>query len=377
MKSLFKYLLTIGTLHALLLGSACSGSSDEGDDPTVDPPMTQALRLSADKETITSDGTDLVTFTVTESGAPESVDNLSRAVLVCTFEGRQTELDPGQRSFTCTEPGRYVFFARSGDLRSNDVTVTATPPALPVQNWYTRVLGMEFTGVGCPSCPSLAYTLERFEQQRPDELVVVSFHLQVNRPDPMEIPLGRQYDKLFNPSHGGTPSLGLAMRAADPANVNPITVDAISRAVDRIRTNYPAASGVAVSTTYDAETRKTQITARFISNTDEKYRYQIFLTEDGIDIPQDGAGADYRHDNTARATVINNIYGTPLNSGRALAQGVEVKASHTYTLDEAWDARNMRVVVLSLRSENDGNTWFCDNVAACAVGESVDYKYNE
>lgn len=371
MNSLFKYAIGFATLQAVLFGaSACSGSSDEPG-PGTDP--TDAVTLTADKTSIEANGTDMVTFTVRTEGKAEG----EPIRLVYSFEGEQTWLDEGVTTFTTTEPGRYLFRAWAGEIRSEEVGINATAPAIPAQNWGKRCLGFQFTGVGCPSCPVLSYAIENFVSKRPDELITVSFHLFVNKKDPMEITLGRTFDRAFNPCNGGTPGYGLDMRDPDPNNTNPISVSEIEKAVDKLMQEHPAHSGVAIETTYDASTRTAKIKAHIISNTAEKYRYQIFLTENGIDTPQDGASDSYRHHNVARAVLFNSIYGTTANYGRTLTEGVEFTATHETTLDEGWNADEINVIVASLRSENDGNTWVCDNVASCKLGADAEYKINE
>lgn len=373
MNSLFKYAIGFATLQAVLFGAAaCSGSSDEPEPgPIIDP--TDAVTLTADKSSIEADGTDMVTFTVKTEGAAAG----QPVRLVYSLDGEQTWLDEGVKTFTTTEPGRYLFRAWAGEVRSEEVGITATAPAIPAQDWAKRCLGFQFTGVGCPSCPMLSYGIENFVSKRPDELVTVSFHLFVNKYDPMEITMGRTFDRAFNPCNGGTPGYALDMRDPDPNNSNPTSSSEIEKAVDKLQKEHPAHSGVAIETTYDASKGEAKIKTRIISNTAEKYRYQIFLTESGIDTPQDGASDSYRHHNVARAVLFTSVYGTTANYGRALSEGVEFTATHEVTLEEGWNADNISVIVASLRSEDDGNTWVCDNVASCKLGTDADYKINE
>lgn len=371
MKSLFRYAIRIATLHALLLGAAACSEGSDNNEPDPDP--ADLLTLKADKTSIQADGQDKVTFTVEAEGAAEG----QPVHLVYTYGGKETALDEGVLTFSTEEAGRYLFRAWAGEVRSDELAITATPQAIPEQDWYKRCLGMQFTGVGCPSCPLLSYAIEGYEKQHPDELVTVSFHLFINRFDEMEIPICKTFDTAFNPSNGGTPSYSIDMRDPDPAIVNPISIAEITEVVAKRRNDYATNSGVAIATEYDAATRVASLKARITSNTAEKYRYQIFFTENGIDVAQDGAGADYRHNNVVRAVLFQSVYGTPLNFGRVLDKGVEVSVSHRLTLDEKWNAANMRVVVASLRSEDDGNTWVCDNVASVKLGETTDYKTNK
>ena len=60
-----------------------------------------------------------------------------------------------------------------------------------------------------------------------------------------------------------------------------------------------------------------------------------------------------------------------------LMEGVEYTSSRTSALDDSWNADNMRIVVASLVSEDDGMTYICANSVSCPLGGSAGYDLNE
>lgn len=357
MKTLFRHILAALALPAVLLGTACSDSGDDSE---------ATLKLRADKTALTADGADQARFTVTMDGA----DVTSAATIRCTTTGETLS----GAAFTATQAGEYAFVATLDGEESNIVTLTATAPTGPVRDHYTRVLGMQFTSVGCVNCPALSVGIKDFEQKHPDELVTVALHGDLNIADPMKIDINKRYEEKFNV--GGYPTYVLNMRTDSPS---PVTGDQIAEAVAAQREKAPAVTGIAVATTYDAASREAKIEVKIASSKTESFRYLIFLVEDGIAGIQYGyEGTDtYIHNNVLRAVLSTNVYGDRLNNGAALAAGSEAAVTRTRTLDKTWESDNVRVVVATLRTEDNDATWFCDNVATCKLGGSVDYKYND
>ena len=64
-------------------------------------------------------------------------------------------------------------------------------------------------------------------------------------------------------------------------------------------------------------------------------------------------------------------------SGNPLMEGVEYTSSRTSALDDSWNTDNMRIVVASLVSEDDGMTYICANSVSCPLGGSAGYDLNE
>ena len=137
-----------------------------------------------------------------------------------------------------------------------------------------------------------------------------------------------------------------------------------------------AASGLAVESSVSEG--KVSVTVRITSNESAVFRYLIFLVEDGIEYMQYGADeSPYIHNNVVRSVLSTSSNGERVNSGNPLMEGVEYTSSRTSALDDSWNTDNMRIVVASLVSEDDGMTYICANSVSCPLGGSTGYDLNE
>ena len=333
----------------------------------------QKLTISADKSTISADGADAVTFTVKYGATDVSKDKSVN--IIRTFNGEQMELGAGANSFTTTVAGRYTFKARyykGGEyISENEVTIEAISAVSDgAQNFRHKLLGMQFTSIGCPNCPTLSSVIKSIQSSQPERLVPVSFHLDYTIPDPMRIDMGDTYYKTLK-------GIGLPMFNLDLYNGEEMTSNrsVIESEMKKRVENYPPTCGVAITTSYDAQSRELTITPRIKSNTASSYRYLVMLVEDGIKAEQYGVNGEYTHNNVVRAVLSDNIYGSRFNNGATLAVGVDTQLSAPIktTLKSNWKAENMRVVVSALSTYDGGKSYNCNNTNECEIGKSVGY----
>ncbi len=333
----------------------------------------QKLTITADKSTIAADGSDAVTFTVKYGATDVSRDKSMN--LIRTFNGAKMELSAGANSFTTTVAGTYTFKARyykGGEyISEEEVTVEAiSAVAGEAQNFRHKLLGMQFTSIGCQNCPTLSSVIKSIQASEPNRLVPVSFHIDFQISDPMKIAMG---DTYYNALKGnGLPMFYLDLYEGEKMTSNRSVIE--SEMAKRVE-NYPPTCGVAINTSYDTQSRELTITPRIKSNTASVYRYLVMLVEDGIVAQQYGATGDYTHNNVVRAVLSDNIYGTRFNNGATLAVGVDtpLSAPLKITLAKNWKPENMRVVVSALTTSDGGMTYNCNNTNECIVGQSVGY----
>lgn len=333
----------------------------------------QKLTISADKSTISADGADAVTFTVKYGATDVSKDKSVN--IIRTFNGEQMELGAGANSFTTTVAGTYTFKARyykGGEyISENEVTVEALSAVSDgAQNFRHKLLGMQFTSIGCPNCPTLSSVIKSIQSSQPERLVPVSFHLDYTIPDPMRIDMGDTYYKTLKGN--GLPMFYLDLYEGEKMTSNRSVIE--SEMKFRVE-SYPPTCGVAINTSYDTDSRELTITPRIKSNTASVYRYLVMLVEDGIVAQQYGVTGSYTHNNVVRAVLSDNIYGSRFNNGATLTAGVDTPlfAPLKITLASNWKAENMRVVVSALSSSDGGMTYNCNNTNECQVGKSVGY----
>lgn len=361
---------------ALLAGAgaaACSGS--DGDSSSVPEGV---LRISADKTSISADGTDAVTFRV-EYGS-QVVSASENMTLRYTAEGGETSLAGGVHTFMTTSAGEYVFRAvyrtDSGSVESeNTVVVTAVASAEAVaKDYYHKLLGMQFTSIGCQSCPMLSKSLREIGEEQPGRIAVASFHLDYGTlSDPMKTSFGERYQSKWGIN--GLPTFIFDLRESRRLVSEKALIDEELR---RVLDECPPSCGVALSTSYDASTRKLTADVRITSNAAESYRVLVILVEDGIEMMQIGSDESvYTHNNVVRNVLSDNVFGDRLNGGAAFVPGVEVSAAKSTTLDAEWDPSAMRVIAAALVSTDGGVTYVADNTAECPVGGSADYLLND
>lgn len=363
---------------ALLAGAtaaACSGSDDDASAGTPEG----AVRITADKTQITADGSDAVTFRV-EYGS-QVVSTSSDLTIRYTAGSEEGTLAAGQNTFSTTAAGTYTFRAvyRANDadvVSENTAVVTAVSPGSgETQDYYHKLLGMQFTSIGCQNCPALSKSLRELAEEQPGRIAVASFHLDYGGiSDGMKVTVGERYQSKW--SITGLPTFIFDLRS-DTQLVSEKALIAEER--DRLLAEYPPTCGIAIdASSYDEATRKLSIDIRLTANSAESYRVLVLLVEDGIEGMQAGSDESvYTHNNVVRSVLSDNIFGDRVNSGAAFTPGTEVSVTKSATLDANWDPSAMRVIAAALVSTDGGVSYVSDNATECPVGDRVDYVLND
>lgn len=230
-----------------------------------------------------------------------------------------------------------------------------------------RMVAMQFTSIGCTYCPILSTALKDVQKNMPDKIIPVSFHLDYSGfSDPMTLAVNQKfYDKVNTGDGEGLPLFALNFRKSSQHIVNEYAK--IVSEIEYQESAWPAVSMAGVTSRYDEASGTATVTAKFVSESSEEFRYHIFLLEDGIEYSQAGADEGYIHDNVFRYMVGDNILGSRLNSGKPLVAGKEYEVSKTINIDGRWNPDNMRVVAIMMRTSDGGNTWYSDNAAECPL----------
>lgn len=366
--------LVIQTLifGCLTLLPSCTGSSDE--QPGTEETDDGILRIMADKTDILANGADQVTFTVklgTKDVTEESTMNL-----ILVKESGEENLDYGVRAFSTSVAGTYVFKASYYEgktmISENTVTIQAKPSSGAV-SYYHKLLGMQFTSVGCQACPQLSAALKSIQNEQPGRMAVASFHMDFQMSDPMSIAATNSYRTATFGNFQGLPRFFFDLRKGTKTLIS--NKNEIEQELQSELTNYPTSCGVAIESIYDEASHKVSVVGKVTSNVKNTYRCLIYLVEDGIKYFQTNGGDDYIHNNVVRAVVSTSLNGDRFNA--EVQEGIEATMSRSYQLEQGWNAVNMRVIVSVLTTLDGGKTYTCNNVNECKLGESVDYLYNE
>lgn len=363
MKNFRSYLAVL--LSVILGAVSCTDPAD----PFENVPE-GVLRIFADKTSIAADGVDCITFRVM-FGAKD-VSNERTMKIVYTVAGKEAEMAAGANTFSTTAPGEYVFkatlYSGGNHTSDNEAVVTASEVA-GQKKYFQKVVGEQFTSVGCVNCPSLSYNIKEVQAQMPGVLLPLSFHMDYNMADPMAIDATTLFYKAYGMS--GLPYFNLNMRkreggtSREPAG--------IIKAIEDELEMYPATCGVAIDTDYDASTGKLTVTSKITSNVAARHKYHIFLVEDGISATQSGANGDYIHNNVVRKMFATDVTGLNINKKNPFTPGVEVTAQNSCELAADWNPDNMRVIVIAMTSADGGKTFNCNNANECPLGGSLDY----
>lgn len=364
MRTLSRFFIMLSAV--LTAFSSCGDPSDTDVEVVPDG----VLKIFADKTDIAADGSDCVTFRVMFGS--EDVSNKNTMHLVRECDGKTEDMAAGANVFSTISPGVYKFkaYLYSGGeyVSENEVIVTASE--IKGQKAYLKkVLCEQYTSTGCTSCPSLSANIKELQKELPGVLVPVSFHMDfATVSDPMAV----QATAAFQKYHGfqGLPYFNLNFHKA--AGVQTFLSSMKSAVEEEIRNN-PATCGVAVDTEYNPDTMELTVRSKVTSNVAARYKYQIFLVEDGLDYSQMGADLSYRHDNVVRRMPAPDVTGYNMNGKADFTPGVEVTSENVLDIEREWELQNLRVVVAALMSLDGEKTWICVNANECKAGESVGY----
>ena len=370
MRSLVKYFIVLASLVAAL--ASCG---TEGNKPNEWETVPEGvLRVFADKQAIAADGTDCVTFKVMFGAKDVSSEKTMN--LVWTSGDKEVALSDGANVFSTTAPGTYTFkatlYSGGNHVSDNEVVITASEVS-GQKRYFQRVIGEQFTSVGCTNCPVLSTNIKTVQERMPGVMIPLSFHQDYGMTDPMSVTATELFYKAYGFS--GLPFFNLNMHKVDGGVAR--EVESIIKAINDELELYPTTCGVAIETTYDSATRELVVQTKITSNVGARYKYHIFLVEDGIVYSQSGVTGDYTHNNVVRKMFATDITGLNINKKAPLTPGVEVVTSNKTTLERGWNTANMRVVVIAMSSNDGDKTYFCNNANECPVGGSVDYILNE
>ena len=331
------------------------------------------LRIFADRTRIKADGADAVTFKVMY-GSKEVTQQPTLTIKVKS-ENTEFNLANGSTKFSTATAGQYTFSASyyyGGNIESdNAVTVEAMPAAQTQSKYYQKMLGMQFTSVYCPSCPSLSASIESVQAAYPGRISNVSFHVNDMGADPMCIEACGAFFRTLKVSDG-LPAFTFNVRKSSQHIISEYSK--IVEEMEHQLKNYPAICGVALETSLEAGQIK--VTFKINSEVSAEYKYHVFLVEDGLDqYDQMGATENYVHNNVLRYSKSDNVWGLKFNSGKALEAGKEYTQETSIPVDSQWNLDNCRVIVAAMLSTDGGTTYNCNNLNECAVGESADYLY--
>ncbi|MEG0498800.1 MAG: Omp28-related outer membrane protein, partial [Alistipes sp.] len=321
-----KYLyITLAAFVGLSSATLTSCSGNNGEEPK-NPSETTALTLTVDKATIEADNTEVATFKVVNQ-AGEDITHIAGMSFMNTGDNSITKTG----TVTAFENGVNSYNARFNGIRSNVLTVTGVNRK-KYEKFYRHVAVFQATGTWCVNCPSMGTTLDEVEKSYlPGRMVRLTFH-QGNggTVDPFEV--SQTADLISQFGLAGFPSGVVDMDQTLPQMRTAPGFVGVMKASMK---NYPATCGIKITSVVNATTKVATITPQITFEKAGKYSIAGAVLVDKLEATQQGAGADYRHNNTVRA-----IFGT---SKGALVGGLigDKKA------DEVWSPQDPFIVTLN------------------------------
>ena len=315
--NVYKIILLVCMCCVGICWISCSGNSDDSE-------QTEVI-LSVDKNTLTADGKDIITFTVMHAGIDVTADAIIRSVM----DGQTLD----GNTFSTSKAGTYAFEASYGNYVSKLVTVVASAVPGTPSKFVKRICAMEFTGTWCAMCPA-AMTIEQSSI------------------------LSRKF------AISGYPSCVVDMRGTMGLSENYSVMRAI---FNESLEEYPASCGVAIQSQYNGQA---DVTVRITSEKDAEYRLILYAVENGLKYQQNDGGIyrDYTHNHVVRKLLSATVDGDKLGY---IATGKESSRSYTVIMEEEWNAENLSFYAL-VTDENG----YVNNLAVCkAIDGDADYEY--
>lgn len=218
--------------------------------------------------------------------------------------------------------------------------------------FFHRSLAFDFTASWCQYCPKMAATLASAKLARPGRIIDIAIH----QFDTMEAGESGELVERFKAS-----SFPVVVFDLDASTwMQSPSEQSMLEHVDWI---VPlAASGIAIdASSQDSLRIKVKAAIEGI------YRIAVAVVEDGIVEEQAGYGPGYVNNSVLRS-FLGGVDGNDLGSLKA---GQEARLAFP-----AASGKDCRIVAYILK-QDAGGAWRVDNVAQCAVGKIIEYRYEQ
>lgn len=232
--------------------------------------------------------------------------------------------------------GALSLLASCSDISESERLLYVKPA-----NIARAILIEDFTGQKCMHCPKAAQEIERLQQEYGKENVIpVAIHAgglsvrKADNPQGLATEEGETYYKHWNVE---APPVGLIDRLGKPAYIDQWAAKVHERLP------RPAQVALAMDNTFADKTCTTAISVTSHHPEDTEGWLQVWVTEDGIVLPQkmpDGTiQKDYVHNHVFRKAV-NGVWGEKIS----LKSGDTRRITYRIPMDKDWKAENICLV---------------------------------
>ncbi len=358
-------------------GFAACGGDDNGKE-TPSPVERGTLVLSASTAEILSNGVDEVVFTAkfTPEGESSATDVTNEVKI---YEAGDNGVLSSNKFSTGME-GTYKFYATYGPNPSNTVHVVAKPetPELPADpdaantSFVHRHLLIDHTGTACGYCPNMMAALDEVaaDNNYNSQFLLAVSH-SFNMDDPMYNPSSKAIGRLLGTGSYPYVMMDLNKKLGVQNSATAINVQNLKKLLDN---NKVAAPDAGISAAVSATSMQIIINASVKAAVTGNYRVGMWILEDKIEAPQNGATTPEQniHNNAVRYVVGSLDVLTGEEIGKIEA-GKSATIMRTVNISNKWKIDNCKVIIF-VTSDADTTTPL-KNCVLCPIGGKVAYEY--
>lgn len=338
------------------------------------------LEVTADKESIVADGTDVVSFTVLKDGE-EDITEVEGVQVCMEGEGGVCLVNTGNGfNYSTEEHGEYKFYATYKDVKSPLITVTAAKAPVNVgeatlsttRTLHKNVSFFIYTATWCGPCWYYKGYMKNVIAKYGDNITTVSIH-------------GHSSDKIDNSNiHltlesqmkagtdlfiGGFPTSICEFRET-LGDTGKIPTQAQTEAAYNKYVAYPAKTGIKVESAINDD--KVEATVTVGAQVADTYYVGIMLIEDHVIAYQANGGNEYDHTNVFRKMGSANILGDELG---AIAAGEEKTKTYSIPVEYKYNTDNLYLLVYTLYKDSETDKFVVANSVKAAVYGNAGYIY--
>lgn len=334
--------------------------------------------LSADKLSITADGSDMVTFTVTQDGN----DVTSESVLyIIPAEGEPIAQEGF--TFSATEFGVYNFYALKGSVPTNQLQISAIheDPQPENTNFKERAMVTEFTGTWCGYCSLVKAAMYQLEDSGWDDGVVIEAH----DGDIMATAYVSSLINKYGANMMGYPHVTYNMdNQHSSSNYGSIATNQsyITQNTTEVITAYTCTVGISATFEQGSNENELSVFAGFKFTEPGEYRIAAWLLENGITATQ--ANNYPNLVTTEEVSTHRNVLRDVSNSTEFTGDDVNMTEAGSYAKEWTFNVsklynknpENALVAVFVARKESNGK-YIVNNIIKCHFGDTVLFEYAE
>lgn len=334
------------------------------------------ITLTPDKADIEADGTDAVTFTVTQDGA----DVTAECELYLIGSNGEEILQEGM-TFSTTKSGKHSLFVKKGTSLSQTIQITAwfCQDDDPLNtNFYERAVLGEFTGTWCGFCPMIKATVRQLEEEGWDKGIVAEIHYN----DMLEIDaypyiyayfVGSGYPTVIYNFDKKTYTANYGNLSTNKSYMKTYTDNAINA--------YPCSVGIAANFR-PTSGNELKIDAFFKFSEGGEYKLAAWLVEDNIFATQSNyapqvVSSEIANNHMHVLRAVNND-SDPLGELVTVNGSEMVEKTFTFNISDLLkgEPENCHIIVFANKLESNGN-YITNNAIDCYYNNSVGLEYNE